>query len=320
MNQERTEVEVSIVIAAFNAAMTIRPALASALSQTYQSLEVIVCDDASTDETATIVASINHPRLKLIRNRENQGPGYSRDKAIEHAAGRWVAFMDADDILDSHRIEYLMQYCSSHPDFIVFDDIEECHHTHEGLVPFKRVHGVNAFFPDVPSEEPREVTLSQLVRSRRLLVKPIIPVDLIKQHGVKHLPLRYGEDGAFLWTLIARGSSVLYVPVPLYRYRITPGSASVNPQRYFLLAQCFESVLNEALTPEDHIAIEKRARHCREFAEFKSRRQAGFLGGWLIALRYFARDPRRIINIAKSIRGRFKYHRDRIRSGGVSRL
>lgn len=319
MQPEHFAVDVSIVIAAYDAARTVRQAVNSALSQTYSSIEVIVCDDASTDETAAIVDSLQDERVSLIRNEINIGPGPSRDRAIESSRGRWISFMDADDIIDPRRIEYLVEYCKRNPNCIVFDDIEECHDTSCGLVPYRRVHGKTAFGKSDNNNVEHFVSLLELVSAKRLLVKAIIPINLIRKHGVKHLPLRYGEDGAFLWSLVARGTRLLYVPIALYQYRITPGSASINPQKHVLLAECFESILDGPLQEDERKWIQAHSQYLRDVAEFKSWRQLSGFRRYKLILQFFAKNPVKLTRIIMSRFRQLRYNLSRLRAGGQRR-
>ena len=72
-------------------------AVESALNQTYDNLEVIVSDDASTDDTCAVVHKIEDPRVKLIERAENGGAAAARNSAIRAATGRYIAFLDSDD-------------------------------------------------------------------------------------------------------------------------------------------------------------------------------------------------------------------------------
>ena len=87
----------SIVIPAYNVAATIRATVESALAQSFDNFEVIVVDDGSTDETPRILASINHPRLRVIRQ-ANRGLAGARNGGIAAARGRYVGFLDGDDL------------------------------------------------------------------------------------------------------------------------------------------------------------------------------------------------------------------------------
>jgi glycosyltransferase involved in cell wall biosynthesis len=98
---------VSIIMPAFNAGDFLRPAIESILNQTYKNFELIIVDDASTDETSNTLkdyAKIDN-RIKVITNNCNLGISNSANKGIIRAKGEFIARMDADDIAIPTRIE-----------------------------------------------------------------------------------------------------------------------------------------------------------------------------------------------------------------------
>ena len=103
--------DVTIVLISYNDAARLPHALASCREQTLSSIEILVVDDASTDDTSRIVAEAQaaDPRVRGIRLPENSG-GCSRPRntGIEHARGRWVMFCDSDDRLERHAAKNLL--------------------------------------------------------------------------------------------------------------------------------------------------------------------------------------------------------------------
>jgi len=98
---------VSVILTAFNAEDTINFAVESILNQTHKNLELIIVDDKSTDNTATLAQAWIHtdPRVSVITNTYNLGPYVSRNVAIKQARGLYIAIQDADDISQPHRLE-----------------------------------------------------------------------------------------------------------------------------------------------------------------------------------------------------------------------
>jgi len=90
---------VTIGIACFNAEDTIRRAIRSALAQDWPNLEVIVVDDASTDDSVAVVTNAieETPMARLVRHDRNKGPAGSRNSILQQANGTFVAFIDDDD-------------------------------------------------------------------------------------------------------------------------------------------------------------------------------------------------------------------------------
>lgn len=87
---------VSVIIPTYNRASVLARALRSVSSQTLRPEEVIVVDDGSTDDTASMVRDYGE-RIHYLRQ-ENRGPGAARNLGIAHATGRYVAFLDSDDL------------------------------------------------------------------------------------------------------------------------------------------------------------------------------------------------------------------------------
>lgn len=102
MNTPLRELEqplVTIVTVAYNSARYIREAIDSVLAQSYTNFEFIIGDDCSTDETWSIIQSYQDPRIRAYRNETNLREYPNRNKAIQLARGKYLVFLDADDIL-----------------------------------------------------------------------------------------------------------------------------------------------------------------------------------------------------------------------------
>lgn len=104
----------SVVIAAYNASGTIRAALKSCLSQSLPAFEIIVVNDASTDDTAAIVQEFS-PMVKLISFTQNKGVSAARNAGWEAASGDYVAFLDSDDIWHFEKLFWVNESLKSNP-------------------------------------------------------------------------------------------------------------------------------------------------------------------------------------------------------------
>ena len=96
----------------YNTAPYIAESINSVVAQTYTDWELIIVDDASTDNTDEVVASC-HPReggdlssqIRYLKNDRNRGAAYSRNRALREAKGKWIAFLDSDDIWTPDKLE-----------------------------------------------------------------------------------------------------------------------------------------------------------------------------------------------------------------------
>lgn len=102
---------VSIAIATYNGEQFLREQLDSILTQTYQNLEIIICDDQSTDSTHQILQeySLQDSRIKVFLNNKNLGLVKNFEKAISLCSGEYIALADQDDIWEKEKITSLLQ-------------------------------------------------------------------------------------------------------------------------------------------------------------------------------------------------------------------
>ncbi|QLG50755.1 glycosyltransferase family 2 protein [Natrinema halophilum] len=96
---------VSVVIPTYNRAATLPDAIDSALNQTIDDLEVIVVDDGSTDDTESVFAEYDDPRVRPVVHATNLGANVARNTGIDHARGEYVAFLDSDDRWHPQKLE-----------------------------------------------------------------------------------------------------------------------------------------------------------------------------------------------------------------------
>lgn len=112
---------VSIIMPVYNAGSYLSLALNSVLNQTYENFEIIVIDDASTDNSFQILKGYKEKfpqKITLVRNKRNMGVAYSSNKAIDIAKGDFIARMDSDDLMFQDRLENQVNFLVNSPDHI----------------------------------------------------------------------------------------------------------------------------------------------------------------------------------------------------------
>jgi glycosyltransferase involved in cell wall biosynthesis len=112
MNQSPS---ISVILPTRNRAHTLRRAVASVLAQTRADLELIVVDDASTDDTAGVLAAIDDPRMKVLRLFEPRGAAAARNYGIAGAHAPMLAFVDSDDVWHREKLERQMKTVAAAP-------------------------------------------------------------------------------------------------------------------------------------------------------------------------------------------------------------
>lgn len=96
---------VSIIMPAYNCSRFIGKSIDSVLAQTYTAWELLIVDDCSTDNTAEVVAAYKDERIHYSHNEQNMGAALSRNKALREAKGRYIAFLDSDDVWAPEKLE-----------------------------------------------------------------------------------------------------------------------------------------------------------------------------------------------------------------------
>ena len=97
---------VSIIMPSYNTACFISDSIKSVIDQTYQNWELLIVDDCSVDDTAEKVrAFFSDERIKFVKNDTNNGAAFCRNMALRIAKGKWIAFLDSDDLWKPEKLE-----------------------------------------------------------------------------------------------------------------------------------------------------------------------------------------------------------------------
>lgn len=133
LHQQYIDDLVSIITPSYNAAAYIAETIESVLAQTYTNWEMLIVNDCSKDNTAEIVQSYaaKDKRIKLINLKQNSGAAVARNTAIQNAKGRYIAFLDSDDLWKKEKlqkqIEFMQQnvYAFTYTSYEHFKGIKE---------------------------------------------------------------------------------------------------------------------------------------------------------------------------------------------------
>ena len=100
----------------YNGEQTLKYAIASLMRQTYENWICIIVNDGSTDNTRMILDSLSDPRFQIYHLEKNGGRGVARDEALKHVEGKYLAYLDADDMLHEDKLRVQVEFLESHPD------------------------------------------------------------------------------------------------------------------------------------------------------------------------------------------------------------
>ena len=109
---------ISVIVPVYNGEKTIRETIESALAQSFSDFELIVINDGSQDSTLDVLASIQDPRIKIF-SYPNAGVSASRNRGFDQSSGEFIAFLDADDLWTSDKLEAQLTALQENPNAAV---------------------------------------------------------------------------------------------------------------------------------------------------------------------------------------------------------
>lgn len=216
-----------MIVPAYNTAKYITRTIESVLGQTEQSVEVIVVDDASTDDTAQVVRGIPDERVRLFVNEQNRGPSYSRNRGISEAKGEWIAPLDSDDWFAPERLERLLWVAEAEDADMIADDVYRI----EDMAD--RPYGTLLNLGGWRFHESRRIDAVEFVETnmpgRRLprlgLTKPLMKRDFLTRNNLSYdETIRGDEDFHLYLACLIEGARFIVLPEPHYFYRSREGS------------------------------------------------------------------------------------------------
>ncbi len=113
---------VSIIMPSYNTAKYIKNSVNSVLAQTYQNWELLIVEDCSTDNTMEVLSAFDDKRIKVFVNERNSGAALSRNFALRQAKGRWIAFLDSDDVWHPQKLEKQIAFMEQNGYAFTFTD------------------------------------------------------------------------------------------------------------------------------------------------------------------------------------------------------
>lgn len=120
---------VSIIMPSYNTEKFISETVESVLNQTYSQWELIIVDDCSTDNTDEVVKKyLDDERIYYLKNDKNSGAAVSRNRALREAKGKWIAFLDSDDLWESDKLEKQLRFMTEnnyHFSYTNYAEIDE---------------------------------------------------------------------------------------------------------------------------------------------------------------------------------------------------
>jgi teichuronic acid biosynthesis glycosyltransferase TuaG len=205
---------VSIVVPAWKAAAFINATIDSVVAQTWPHWEMLVAEDCSPDATREIVArrAEADPRVQLIALERNGGPAAARNAAIQRARGRWLAFLDSDDMWLPAKLERSLAHAQANRAALVFTG-------------FRRISSDGSRTGGYIGV-PRTLSYRQLLGNTAIATSTVLVDRAIA--GDIHMERTYYDDFVCWLSILKRGHVAHGLDEDLMRYRVLAKSVSRN--------------------------------------------------------------------------------------------
>lgn len=234
--------KISIILPIYNSEKYLSETLESLINQTFADIEIICIDDCSTDKSLDILNSYadKDPRIHVLKNEVNKGPGATRNRALDIAQGDYILFLDSDDYLTQNACEVLYnQAVKNKNDMVLFN--------------FCRITGNKTQISDRLSVF--EPYIGKNIKLRNLGINFFISTypwaqmyskDFLGKNEIRFSNHKCCEDDIFVIKAFLNSESASICPQALYYYRIRKDSQMRKPELYMDVIKakdlCFEYV------------------------------------------------------------------------------
>lgn len=190
----------------YNVAPYVREAIDSVMQQTYTDFELLVIDDCSTDDTVSVVRSIDDPRIHIVQNEKNVGLAKNLNRGLSHITTEYVARMDGDDIAEPCWLEREVAILDNHPDIGICSGGFERFGTVKSLVRFPEHH---------------EDCMANMLFECSVIV-PTFRMSLYRDHGLRYSTEAFPAEDYRFWAECLRVTKIYNIQETLFHYRMHP--------------------------------------------------------------------------------------------------
>ena len=208
------EDKVSVVIPVHNAEKFITNTVDSVLAQTYGNFEIILCENNSTDSSKEILSAMSDPRIKVLELTGVSDAAGARNAGVKEADGRYIAFLDADDLWNKEKLEKQISFMKEKNAVFSFTGYE---FASEDAVPLGKIVRV-----------PENITYNEALKNTTIFTSTVIfDMSVLTKEQIE-MPHIKSEDTALWWQLLRNGVKAYGLNEHLVLYRRPSKSLSSN--------------------------------------------------------------------------------------------
>ena len=205
---------VSIIVPMHNAEQYITKTIQSVLDQTYQNWELLLIDDCSIDHTLQVTAAFDDNRIVLVQQERNLGAAMARNRGIQMAQGRYLAYLDADDLWKPEKLEHQIAFMEKKQAAFSFTNYEFADENAVGTGKIVRV--------------PTSLTYKQALSNTTIFTSTVMFDLTLIQKSLLEMPRVKSEDTASWWKILKNGYIAWGLEENLVTYRRPKKSLSSN--------------------------------------------------------------------------------------------
>lgn len=219
---------VSIIVPIYNVEKYLEKCIESIIKQSYKNLEIILVNDGSTDKSKEICNRYkNQDKRILLINKKNNGVSAARNAGLDIAKGKYIAFVDSDDYLESHMIESMLRNINT-----TCCDMAIC--------------GYNIIFEDGKNKVSDNNNITTILKSKEVIelifrtnkINGFLWNKIFKREILEKFRLDESldicEDLCLICEILRKDLSICYSSEPLYNYRNTNSSATMSIDKIFM--------------------------------------------------------------------------------------
>ncbi|MBP7654670.1 glycosyltransferase [Candidatus Dependentiae bacterium] len=211
---------VSVIIGTYNAECYIKETILSVLNQTFKDFELIVVDDGSTDKTIQIAEKLLNAPHKLIRQK-NMGEAGARNTGLENASGKYIAFLDHDDLYAAEKLEKTVCFLEGNREFgMVYSN-------YDFIIAPRNINKWRGWSSSKSNNGSGDIFLKQFVENKIHIITVLLRRECFDKIGFFDQAINYACDSD-MWIRISAHYKIGYLEDTLAYYRLHDTNVSLD--------------------------------------------------------------------------------------------